>query len=42
MGVSVNCARDGPEGVRPKDEEKYDDEEDPDSIDLSEEAMTDE
>lgn len=36
----MNDVRGEPEGVRPKDEERYDDKEDADSIDLLEEAMT--
>lgn len=35
----MNRVRDRAEEVRPKDEEKYDEEEDPDSIERSEEAM---
>lgn len=40
LGVSMNCVRDGAEAVRPKDDARYEDEEDPDSTDQSEEAMT--
>lgn len=35
LGVSVYCVRAGAEGVRPRDEETNDDEEEPDCIDCN-------